>query len=255
MRQLFPHSVDDVDLLAAYAPPADGPHVRVNFVSSIDGAATVGGVSDGLSGAADKRVFGTLRTLADVVLVGAGTARAEGYGPAKVNAARQEWRLSHGYAALPPIAVVSGRGDLDVGTPFFTDAVARPIVYTLTAVDATRLNALRAVAEVVTFDGPTVPARSVVDDLVSRGLRRVLCEGGPHLFGDLLAAGAVDELDLTISPKLAGGSLPRIIDGSALLVPQSMAVTHVLTEDVFLFLRYGVSAETHYSTVGATSTP
>ncbi|MDQ1714722.1 MAG: hypothetical protein QOC60_667, partial [Frankiaceae bacterium] len=175
MRQLVPQLIDDVDLLAAYAPPADGLHVRVNFVSSIDGAATVGGLSDGLSGAADKRVFGTLRTLADVVLVGAGTVRAEGYGPAKANAARQEWRLSHGYAALPPIAVVSGRGDLDVASPFFVAAVARPIVYMLRSVGEARLDELRAVADVVAYDGSIVPVRAVVDDLAARGLRRVLC--------------------------------------------------------------------------------
>jgi riboflavin biosynthesis pyrimidine reductase len=238
VRQLFPDHVDDVDLLRAYAVAATGAHVRVNFVTSADGAATVGGLSDGLSGTADKRVFGALRTLADVVLVGAGTARAEGYGPAKASADRQQWRLAHGYAAIPPIAVVSGGGDLDVTTPFFTDAVARPIVYTLSAVGPARLAALRGVADVVTFDGDAVPVDAVVADLAGRGLRRVLCEGGPHLFGDLLAAGLVDELALTVSPLLAGGSLPRIVAGDALPVARRMTLAHVLTDDGFLFLRY-----------------
>ena len=238
MRQLFPNASDDVDLLVAYAPPPTGTHVRVNFVTSADGAATVGGLSDGLSSPADKRVFGTLRTLADVVLVGAGTARAEGYGPAKASAERQEWRLSHGYAAVPPIAVISGRGDLDVTSPFFTEAVTRPIVYTVTSVNRPRLEALRQVADVVAFDDDTVPARAVVDDLAARGLRRVLCEGGPSLFGQLLATDSVDELDLTVSPILAGGGLPHIVGGDPLAVPHRMRLEHVLTDDGFLFLRY-----------------
>ena len=243
MRQLFPRaSDDDVDLLTAYAPPAAGTHVRVNFVASADGAATVEGLSDGLSSPADKRVFGTLRTLADVVLVGAGTARAEGYGPAKVSAQRQEWRLAHGYAAVPPIAVVSGRGDLDVKSPFFTAAVARPIVYTVTSVNRPRLDALRAVADVVAFDDDTVLARAVVDDLATRGLRRILCEGGPSLFGQLLEGDAVDELDLTVSPILAGGGLPRIVGGDPLAVPHRMRLEHALTDDGFLFLRYARAA-------------
>ncbi len=238
MRQLLPDPLDDVDLLRAYAvPEARVPHVRVNFVSSADGAATTGGLSAGLSGPADKRVFGVLRTLADVVLVGAGTARAEDYGPAKGSADRQAWRLAHGYAPLPPIAVVSGSADLDVATPFFTQASTRPIVYTLAAADGARLAALGAVADVVAFDGERVPVTAVVADLAARGLRRVLCEGGPHLFGDLLAADLVDELALTVSPLLAGGTLPRIVAGAALDVPRSLTLAHVLTEDNFLFLR------------------
>ncbi|MCU1676956.1 MAG: hypothetical protein JWM93_1714 [Frankiales bacterium] len=241
MRQLLPDPVGDVDLLTAYAVPRAEQHVRVNFVTSIDGAATVGGLSEGLSGTADKRIFATLRTLADVVLVGAGTARAEGYGPAKANAQRREWRVAHGYAPVPPIAVVTGQADLDVTTRFFTEATTRPIVYTLASAPADRLAALSGVADVVTFEATTVPVADLVADLVNRGLHRVLCEGGPHLFGDLLRAGIVDELDLTVSPLLAGGSLPRIVQGTELRAPQPMRLAQLLTEDGFLFLRYARS--------------
>jgi riboflavin biosynthesis pyrimidine reductase len=239
VRQLFPTAVDDVDLLDAYRVESDGRHVRVNFVSSIDGAVTAEGVSGGLSGSADKRLFGALRTLADVVLVGAGTARAEGYGPARPTAERRQWRLAHGYAAIPPIAVVSGRADLDAATPFFTEAVARPLVYTSSRAAPQQVARLRDVAEVVVSPGETVPVADVLTDLEARGLRRVLCEGGPHLFGDAIAAGCVDELALTLSPVLAGGGPARIAAGPPPATAYRMELRHVLTEDGFLFLRYG----------------
>jgi riboflavin biosynthesis pyrimidine reductase len=238
MRQVFPTVVDEVDPLEAYRVEASGLHVRVNFVSSIDGAATADELSGGLSGPADKRVFGALRTLADVVLVGAGTVRAEGYGPARPNPERQAWRQEHGYAAIPPIAVVSGRADLDPTAPFFTDAVTRPIVYTSRAGDAERVARLNDVASVVVSADDAVRITDVLADLEARGLRRVLCEGGPHLFGEAIAAGCVDELALTLSPVLAGGGPGRISQGPPAATAYRMELRHVLTEDGFLFLRY-----------------
>lgn len=235
MRQLLPVAADDVDLLTVYAPPAADSSLRVNFVASLDGAVSVAGLSDGLSGPADKRVFGVLRTVADVVLVGAGTVRAEGYGPAKVSADRQQWREANGYSPIPPIAVVTGSADLDVTTPFFTEATVRPLVYTKSGTDT---RALATVADVTVFDGDRVPLDAVLADLRARGLRRILCEGGPRLLGELLAVDAVDELALTLSPLLAGGSGGRITDGPALPTPHDMVLASVLTDDDFLFLRY-----------------
>ena len=117
VRRLLPEPAGDLtadDLLAAYAPPEDWPrHVRVNFVASADGASSVDGLSGGLSSPADKRVFDLLRDLADVILVGAGTARAEGYGYPPYGADRRARRRALGLAELPTFAVVSGRLDLD----------------------------------------------------------------------------------------------------------------------------------------------
>src|SRR5436189_936743 len=134
MRSLLPRWDDERDLEAAYAAPTDtipaSPFVRVNMISSFDGAIAVGGRSGLLGGPADRRVFRVLRSLADVILVGAGTARAEGYGPARLDEAIQARRRARGQSAVPPIAVVTRSCHLDWSTPFFTEAVARSIVVT-----------------------------------------------------------------------------------------------------------------------------
>ena len=204
MRTLLPGSprrrpgADPVDLAEHYAYPDDltAPHVRVNFVASADGAVTVDGRSGGLGNDADRRVFGALRELADVVLVGAGTVRSEDYGGAR--------KPTRGAATPPPIAVVTGSADLDPGARLFTDTAVAPIVLTGPDAPADRLAALRAAgADVVVLD-PLSPA-AVLDELGRRGLHRVLCEGGPRLFGDLVGADLVDELCLTVAPVLAAG--------------------------------------------------
>src|SRR5215211_3753095 len=137
MRRLFPDPVADLDLdgtLAAYAPPAGAHrHLRVNFVSSVDGAVTLDGRSGGLSVPADKRVFGLLRDLAEVILVGAGTARAEGYGPPAHSPERRARRRALGLAEVPPLALVTGSLELDPAAPLFTAAAARTIVVTSAA--------------------------------------------------------------------------------------------------------------------------
>ena len=136
------------------------------MISSIDGATTLGGVSGGLGSAADKRVFATLRSLADVVLVAAGTMRAEHYGP-----------------SATPIAVVTHSAQLDWESPFFTAAKARPIV--LAGDDAPPENLARArdVADVVIAGSSGVELPRAIDELGRRGYRHVLAEGGPSLNG------------------------------------------------------------------------
>ena len=136
--------LSDDELLDALAVAA--PTVRANFVASIDGAATRDGRSGGLSGAADKRHFELLRRVSDVVLVGAGTVRDEGYGPMLVDEASQLWRERHGMPRHPVFAIVSGHLDLDPTSPIFTEAPVRPIVITTTGTDTT---AFAAVAYVV----------------------------------------------------------------------------------------------------------
>jgi riboflavin biosynthesis pyrimidine reductase len=227
--------VDDLETVYAY--PSDR-WLRANFVISPDGAASLNGGSELLSGQPDKRVFGMLRALCDVVLVGAGTARSEDYQPVRIGPVRAEIRARHGLSAAPPIAVVTRTLDLDLTRPLFTEAQARTLVVTSSAVPVSRLDEARAVADVIVLDDEiSLPA--MVDVLAERGLGRVLCEGGPDLFGDLLRAGLVDELCLTVSPQLVGSLSEHRLTGSAPLPrPLSLTLAGSRTEENFLFLRY-----------------
>ena len=221
--------LDDAALLGHYAYPdgLDAPYVRVNFVSSLDGAVSVDGVSGGLGSDADKAVFGALRRLADVVLVGAGTVRAEDYRGAR--------RPTTGRDLPPPIAVVTGSADLDPGARLFTDTAVAPIVLTTAGAPAARRDALRAAgADVV--ECPDLEPATLLAELGRRGLHRVLCEGGPSLFGALAAAGHVDELCLTLSPVVVAGSAGRIATGPAADLRLDLA--GALTAPGALLLRY-----------------
>ncbi|MEB0002905.1 pyrimidine reductase family protein [Cryobacterium sp. RTC2.1] len=211
--------------------------LRVNFIASLDGAATHDGLSGGLNNADDKLVFDTLRTLADVILVGAGTVRAEGYGGIRLDAAAEAWRVAHGLPPQPRIAVVSGRLDLEAGHPLFTDAATRPIVITHAGSPADKRADLEAVADVLVCGAATIDLPLALLELAARGLRQVLCEGGPSLFGALLTADAVDELCLSLSPVLEAGTSGRIAH-SAAAASRPMRLGHVLTAGDMLFLRY-----------------
>lgn len=244
MRLVWPESADgelDRDALADLYAHDEGC-VRVNFVASADGAVAVEGVSGGLEAPGDKQVFGLLRELADVVLVGAGTVRAEGYRGARTSPEREARRRARGRAPVPPIAVVSTRGDLDPGAALFTDTAVAPLV--LTAADAAagaRCALAGTGAEVVAASGadPAVTdPDAVLGALADRGLTRVLCEGGPALFGALLAGGRVDELCLSLAPQLVGGDAGRIVTGAALDAPRRLALASVLAHDDGLLLRY-----------------
>ncbi|MFC4950208.1 pyrimidine reductase family protein [Pseudonocardia sp. GCM10023141] len=223
--------LSDDDLAGCYAYP-DGltaPWVRVNFVSSIDGAAALDGVSGGLGSAADKRVFATLRELAQVVLVGSGTARAENYRGAR--------RPTRGTDVPPPIAVITSSARIDPQSRLLTDTAVPPIVLTLATAPAERRAALAAAgADVVVL--PDLTPATVLAELGRRGLHRVLCEGGPTLNNSLVAADAVDELCLTVSPLLAGAGAPRIVDGPDGAIARKMELVTALHEDGVLLLRY-----------------
>jgi len=222
----------DVDLFSAYA--RSEPGVRVNFVASIDGAATLDGRSDGLSSPADKQVFRVLRALFDVVLIGAGTARIEKYGPVRLEPELRSWREAQGMPAVPPLAVVSASLDLDPGSAMFTEAVTRPLILTRDDAPADRRARFAEGADVLTADS----AGGWLRQLADRGLARVLCEGGPRLFGTLLDEGLVDELCLTLSPLMVGQGSPHIAEQIAPASPRNFDLRHVLEEDGFLFLRY-----------------
>ncbi|MEO8263011.1 MAG: dihydrofolate reductase family protein [Pseudolysinimonas sp.] len=222
--RLWPDPADQVhddELMDA----VDHDGVRLNFVSSIDGAATRDGLSGGLGGPADKRYFDLLRRVADVVVVGAGTVRAEGYGPMVVRNPRR---------GQPVFAIVTGRLDLDPASTVFTKAPVRPVI--ITTERATGKAAFAEVADVVVAGSSRVDAALAVEALHARGLRRILCEGGPSLFGSFLAADAVDELCITVSPTLEAGNAPRIATGDA--PPRGMRLATTLRSGDTLLLRY-----------------
>jgi riboflavin biosynthesis pyrimidine reductase len=221
---------DELARLYAYPESLDRPYIRVNFVASADGAATADGLSAGLSSAPDRRLFGVLRQLAEVVLVGAGTARAENYGGAS--------KPNRTTGVPPRIAVVTASAQLDPAARLFTDTHVPPLILTASTAPAANLRRLAdAGAEVVALAGDRVDGAQVVTALAGLGLYRVLCEGGPHLFGDLLAADAVDELCLTVSPILLGGGSDRIAMGPD-HPPRGLRLASALTEDDVLLLRY-----------------
>jgi 5-amino-6-(5-phosphoribosylamino)uracil reductase len=221
-----PAALDDATLAAQYAYPdaLAEPWVRVSFVTSADGAVAVEGRSAGLGSRADRKIFGLLRRLADVILVGAGTVRAEDY------------RGARGRDPAP-IAVISGSANIDPGSRLFTDTAVAPIVLTLESAPPHRRERLAAAGADVSVLTSLAP-RSVLAELARRGLHRVLCEGGPTVLGDLVADDAVDELCLTISPLLAGGSAGRIARSVVDAPGRPLELVSALHEDGVLLLRY-----------------
>ncbi|MET9373677.1 pyrimidine reductase family protein [Streptomyces sp. NPDC003035] len=256
MRRLFPvtdMTADDasapdrewsLDELADLYPypelPPDGRWLRANMVSSLDGAGQHDGRSQPLSSDTDMRIFGTLRGLADVIVVGAQTVRQEGYRPARARDAFAARRAAAGQGPAPVIAVVSASLDLDFSAPLFTEPLVPTLVLTGAAAPAERVEAaVRAGAEVVIAgDGPGVEPARAVEALAERGLRRQLTEGGPRLLGQFVAAGVLDELCLTVSPTMTAGTAQRIAGGPPVDVPKRFAVASVLEEAGFLFTRY-----------------
>ena len=206
MRVLIDHvtgvavdgDLDDARLRLLYTPPRL-PWLRVNMISTVDGAATgAGGKSGDINNAADKRVFDTLRSLADVIVVGAGTARVEGYGEASA-----------------PTAVVSRRGDVPPG---LRDAPTGKVLL-VTCAGAAGLAESRAILgdeQVIVVGDDAVDLASMRAELLRRGFRNLLSEGGPHLLADMLRAGVVDEVCVTVVPLLVGGPHPRITAGGAM---------------------------------------
>ncbi|MGO3148331.1 MAG: pyrimidine reductase family protein [Leucobacter sp.] len=234
----------ELDWWSAYPLPEvsqDRAHVRMNFVSSADGAVTLDGRSGGLGGPNDRALMRVLRTLCDVVLVGAGTVRAEGYGGLNLPDALLNRREESGLHRFPRIAIVSGSLDLEPEMSVFTKAEVRPLVITHAAAPESKREALAAVADVLVCGTDKVGLGAAAEELAGLGLGRVLCEGGPTLFGALLEADLVDEVCLSISPQFVAGSAPRIAhsDGSH---PRGFSVESVLTdEESFVFLRYARS--------------
>lgn len=249
-----------VQLLGAVGPPLDpgtleeayahrGGELRANFAVSLDGAVELDGHSGVLGGDADRELLATLRALADVVLVGAGTVRSEGYGPVWVNRSRRERRTGRGQAPLPTLAVVTRSADLDPRARLFSERrddqpePPRPVVVTCAAAPGERRRRLAEVAEVLVIGDAEVDLPGALDRLRERTGTggRVLTEGGPRLLGDLVGAGLLDELCLTHSPLLAGPGRTRLSDGWA--TPSSSSLPELRLEALHtgggqLFARY-----------------
>ncbi|MGV4981401.1 pyrimidine reductase family protein [Streptomyces sp. NRAIS4] len=233
------------ELAAAYAypdpaPGAARPWLRANMVSTLDGAAQHEGRSQPISSAADMRIFGTLRALADVIVVGAETVRQEGYRPARARAGFAAARAAAGQGPAAAIAVVSASLELDLSLPLFTSPVVPTLILTGAGADADRVAAAEKAGAKVVIAGEGLgvdPARAV-RALAGLGHTRLLTEGGPRLLGQLVAAEVLDEMCVTLSPMLTAGDAQRIAGGPAVAVPRRFELVSLLEEAGFLFGRY-----------------
>ena len=216
----------------------DRPYVIANFVAAADGRATVGGRSGPLGDDGDHEVFHGLREQVDAVLAGTGTLRAEHYGRVVRTPERIERRLARGLAATPPLCVITRSGELPDDIPLLNDPESPVLVFTGAPIT------LRAKAdvEVVNVDPAELTPITVLRLLRSDwGIRSVLCEGGPTLFGAMVHAGVVDELFLTVAPKLTGGGVgPTITEAHELPQPAELGLEWVLERAGSLFLRYAL---------------
>jgi 5-amino-6-(5-phosphoribosylamino)uracil reductase len=232
-------SCADLTDLYDYPPQLREPFVRANFVASADGAVTLDGRSGGLSDPADREVFALQRAMADVILVGAGTARAEGYRGVRMPAEHAVLRRKLGLAPVPPIAIITATCWLTSEHVLVTDTEVPPIVITVASAPAEHRDALTAAGVPVLVAGEhRVELAVALRMLAERELRRVLTEGGPELFGELLAADLVDELCLTVSPRLVGGLAGRIAATPRELNPRRLRLASAVHAGDALLLRY-----------------
>lgn len=242
MRALLPDPLHEVDVYGHYAADwTDHGGIRANMVTSVDGAAEAGGLSRGLQTPGDNRIFAVLRDLADVVLVGAATAEAEGYRPVALNDAHRSRRHGYGFRPQLPIALVTRNLGVDLDGPLFRDPERRPLIITTAHSDS---DAASAVADVIVCGDDEIDFGEARRQLAARGLTRVLCEGGPTLLSRLIAAGELDELCLSLTPMLVGPGPGRLVGGSAWTDGlRDLQVRGLLEENGALFARYAIARE------------
>jgi riboflavin biosynthesis pyrimidine reductase len=256
LKHLLPATADQIVAgfgLDELPPPASTsrPHVILNMVSTADGHATLDGRSGPLSGPADRALFHALRLAVDAVMAGAATVRLERYGRIVPDASRRQMRVAQGRSEEPLACIVSGRLALEGDIPLLADPAAHVVILTPSSAS---LPAGAANAELdyirAARDGRLDLAAALVELRARFDVHTLLCEGGPHLNAQLLAAGLVDELFLSLSPLLAGGDPPnqnpadpgalRILAGPELSPPVALELRGVLEHDSGLFMRYGV---------------
>lgn len=228
-------AVDPVDLQMSYPRGrSDRPWVVANFISTIDGAAVVDGGSTAINDEDDKAMFAAIRTVADFILVGAGTVRAENYGPPSMDEARRERRMEARLDPEPHLVIVSGSLSVDPSHRVFGDPENRVTLLTSQEAPGDRVESLSEVADVVQLDDMSA-------DGILRYMRMgkvVLCEGGPSLFGQFVSEGLVDEMAWTVAPMLVAGDSPRISHSAERAADPEMRLDRVLYGDRSLFLRY-----------------
>ncbi|WP_072476800.1 dihydrofolate reductase family protein [Amycolatopsis australiensis] len=240
IRQVWPieRGLDDQDLEQLYRYPDGRRWVAVNFVSSADGAITVEGRSAALSTPADRIVYRLGNDLADVVLVGAGTAMAEGFEGMRPDERTAERRRRFGLAPVAPVAVVTTGRSLPPDAPVITKAAVPTLVFTCEAApESLRAEWTANGARVFVTGSVAVSPTQVIETLAAEGLSRIDCEGGPRLFGSLIEAGEVDEYRLTVAPFLVAGTASRAALGAP-IDPAELELASVLTDGASLLLRY-----------------
>ncbi|WP_370330762.1 pyrimidine reductase family protein [Mycolicibacterium hippocampi] len=233
-------------LAQLYAYPSDlrSYWVRGNMIASLDGGATSDGKSGALGAAGDRAVFAALREVADVIVVGASTARVENYAGVQLSASQRQSRRDRGQAEVPPIAVLTRSGHLEHDARLLRHTEVTPLILTSTDAVSDTETRLGGLAEVLDASGDrpdSVDLRTALALLAERGLRRVLTEGGPGVLGMFTAEEVLDEMCLTVAPVLVGGASQRIVTGPA-EVHTAMRLRHALTDDDgYLYLRYSRS--------------
>jgi riboflavin-specific deaminase-like protein len=216
------------------APP-DRPYLGINMVSSLDGKATLDWRTRGLSTEVDRRLFHHLRTQADAVMVGAGTAREERYGRVTKSEELRDKRVAEGRASEALAVVVSGRLNLPPDLPLLNEPEQEVLIATGAEHELPQTNGRLSYARV----GDDLPR--LMAELRERGVGSVLCEGGPTLNSFLFAAGLVDELFLTMNPKVVGGAAAiTIVAGRELVEPVELDLVSVAEADGELFTRWRV---------------
>ena len=210
------------------------PYVVLNFATTLDGRAAIDGKSGKIGSSTDTEVLQRLRTRVDAVMIGAGTLRTERYGRMVPDPHYRAWRERVGLAHDPLAVIVSNRFQLPWDAPLFTDGGGRVVVFTASGEEppetATQVSVVR-------HEGGVELDRALEWLREERGIRALLCEGGPTLHGQLRERGLADELFLTIAPKLAGGEAPHILEGSLPEVSE-LELAWLLEREGELFARY-----------------
>lgn len=244
MRRLYPEpgsqDLDGLyDGLTLPAGTGDRPWwVAMCMVASLDGSAVADGLSGGLGGAADLLALSRLRDACDAVLVGAANVRQEGYGPLAGSPERRRSRQERGLGPLPRLAIVTASADLDPASAPFTHPDQRPLLLVPERSESTARRRLGAVADVEVAGEQRVDPATAVRRLADLGLPRVLCEGGPRLNAQMLAADLIDEVFVTVASTTLGGEGPRIAQGPQPEQPRTRRLESAFLHEGDLLLRY-----------------
>jgi riboflavin biosynthesis pyrimidine reductase len=215
------------------------PRVVADMVATVDGRAAVHGRSVALGHPADRALLRELRTAADAILVGSATLAAERYANLLDDEQRAR-RVADGRPPHPLIVTLSRELILDRAIPLFEEPGVPIAVFTYAGQEVVA-PVFGADLEVVRLGAQAPLLASALVALGKRGVRSVLCEGGPTLLRHLVADGALDDLLLTVSPLLAAGGAPTILDGEPLAVPAGLALRDVHRADDHVFLHYGLA--------------